>query len=95
MDMTHGFRRIVVIENDEASGVTDDELREAALEKGLVGEGDIVVFPGDESYNNLADLPSINGVKVVGDMKSEDFGLETEELTNIEIEQLFKQVFKE
>lgn len=73
MAMSHGLRNIIVLENDE--------LREAALEKGLVQEGDLVLSPGDESYNDLADLPSINGVKVIGDKKVEDFGIEKTETT--------------
>lgn len=92
MAMNHNFKRIVVIENDEASGVTDDELREAALEKGLIGEGDIVVFPGDESYSKLADLPSINGVTLEGNKTAKEYGLqpELEFCTNLDIDKLFK-----
>ena len=81
MAATHGLRRIVVLENDEESGVTADELRESALEKGLIQEGDLVLTPGDESYNDLADQPSINGVKVEGDKKLEDYGYEKTDMT--------------
>lgn len=81
MAAIHGLRSIVVIENDEASGVTADELRESALEKGLIQEGDLVLSPGDESYNDLVDQPSINGVKVEGDKKLEDYGFEKTEMT--------------
>ena len=81
MAAVHGLRRVVVLENDEASGVTADELRKSALEKGLIQEGDIVLSPGDESYNDLEDIPSINGVKVEGDKKLEDYGIEKTEMT--------------
>lgn len=97
MDMTHGFRRIIVIENDEASGFTDDELREAALEKGLIGEGDIVVTPGDESYEELSNLPSVNGVTVKGKMKSEDLGLQAAmtELSTTEILDIWNSIMND
>lgn len=92
MAMNHSFKRIVVIENDEASGVTDDELREAALEKGLIQEGDIVVTPGDESYSNLSDRPSINGVTLEGNKTSSEYGLQNEIqfASNLDIDKLFK-----
>lgn len=92
MALEHGFRRIVVIENDEEDGVTAEELRETALEKGLIQEGDIVVTPGDESYEDLSNLPRINGVTLEGEKTAEDYGLQPkiEFCTNLDIDKLFK-----
>lgn len=97
MALEHGFRRIVVIENDEENGVTAEELRETALEKGLIKEGDIVVTPGDESYEELSNLPSVNGVTVKGEMKSEDLGLQAAmtELSTTEILDIWNKIMNE
>lgn len=59
------------------------ELYTAAMERGLIKEGDEVFIGGNESeeavpvdYNSLDNLPTINGATVVGDMKSEDLNLQ-------------------
>lgn len=98
MAMEHGFRRIVVIENDEENGASTEELREMALEKGLIQEGDIVVIPGDESYEELSNLPSINGVQVIGNKKIEDYGFEkteTAEFSTTEIINIWNSIMNE
>ena len=97
MALEHGFRRIIVIENDEENGVTAEELRETAFEKGLIQEGDIVVTPGDESYEELSNLPSVNGVTVKGEMKSEDLGLQAAmtELSTTEILDIWNRIMNE
>lgn len=90
MAQSHGLRSIVVLE--------DEELREAALEKGLVQEGDLVLTPGDENYEELANLPSINGVKVIGEKKSEDFGIEkteTSEFSTSDIINIWNSIMNE
>lgn len=52
-----------------------------------------IVLP-DVDYNHLENLPTLNGVKVIGDKTSDDFGLgstgEVKALTNAEIEALLK-----
>lgn len=88
MATVHGLRRIVVLENDEASGVTADELRESALKKGLIQEGDIVLSSEDESYNDLVDRPSINGVVVEGDKNIEDYGFEKTKVTEFSTKEI-------
>lgn len=52
-----------------------------------------IVLP-DVDYNHLENLPTLNGVKVIGDKTSDDFGIggtgEVKALTNAEIEALLK-----
>lgn len=53
-----------------------------------------IILP-DVNYNNLKNIPSLNGVKVMGDKTLEDYGIgsggsDMEALTNLEIEELLK-----
>lgn len=43
---------------------------------------------GTDDYNNLKNIPKLNGEKIIGDKTSEDYGLEPDVLTNLEIEEL-------
>lgn len=66
----------------------------AAMERGLINEGDEVVILGDPNYNELVDLPSINGVTVSGDMDASDLGLQDElsELSTTEILDIWNRI---
>ena len=66
----------------------------AAMERGLINEGDEVVILGDPTYNELKDLPSINGITVTGNMDASDLGLqdELEELSTTEILDIWNRI---
>lgn len=49
-----------------------------------------IVLPNID-YNNLKNIPSLNGVKIIGEKKSIDFGIENiEPLSNTDIESLLR-----
>ena len=59
------------------------ELYMAAMERGLIKEGDEVFIEGNTSesataadYESLDNLPTINGTTVMGDLNSEDLNLQ-------------------
>lgn len=66
----------------------------AAMERGLVHEGDEIVILGDPTYNELSNLPSINGVTVLGDMDASDLGLQDElaEISTTEIIEMWNRI---
>lgn len=45
---------------------------------------------GDNNYENLKNKPSINGVKLIGDVSLEELGLA--EISNSEIEDIIKSI---
>lgn len=42
----------------------------------------------DVSYNDLKDIPTLNGVPIIGDKTSEEYGIEG--ISNLELEELLK-----
>lgn len=60
----------------------------------LVTLPNTIVLP-DVDYNNLKNIPSLNGTKIIGDKSFGDYGISSggsniEPLTNLEIEELLK-----
>lgn len=45
---------------------------------------------GDRNYENLKNKPSINGVKLIGDVSLEELGIA--EISNSEIEEIIKSI---
>mgnify|MGYP003304270964 CR=1 FL=1 len=49
-----------------------------------------VVLP-DVDYNDLKNIPSLNGIKIIGEKKTIDFGIQNiEPLSNMDLELLLK-----
>lgn len=49
------------------------------------------VVSSDVDYNELKNIPSLNGVKIIGEKKSIDFGIQNiEPLSNMDLELLLK-----
>lgn len=58
----------------------------------LMSISNSIVLP-DVNYNDLKNIPSLNGVKIIGEKKSFDFGIENAEpLSNYDIEQILKDL---
>lgn len=68
-----------------------------AMELGKVNEGDEVYIEGIDEYKELADLPKLNGVTIVGDKTASEFGLQEElsELSTTEIIELWNKIMNE
>lgn len=72
------------------------DIFEALKEQGKLKDNELHLIEGDDksSYEDLTDLPKINGVTVIGDKQSKDLGLQSEtvELTTTEIIELWNEI---
>lgn len=80
------------------------ELYMAAMERGLIKEGDEVFIEGTESeggnavdYESLANLPTINGVTVKGNLSGEELNLQKamEEVSPTEVIDMWNKIMNE
>lgn len=73
------------------------EVYEKAKKEGLLKDGEIHLYGGDDTYEELKGLPSINGVTVKGEMESKDLGLQaaTTELSTTEILDIWNKVMND
>lgn len=75
----------------------DEKTYMKAMEAGEIQEGDEVCIEGLNEYKDLADLPKINGITIVGDKTAGELGLQNEltELSTTEIIELWNKTMNE
>lgn len=75
----------------------DESTYMKAMKAGVIKEGDEVVIEGINEYKELANLPKLNGVTIVGNKTTSDFGLQEElsELSTTEIIELWNNIMNE
>lgn len=73
------------------------EVYESLKEQGKLKDGEFHLIEGDDSYEDLDNLPAINGVTVIGDMPSEALGLQDamSELSTTEIIEIWNKIMNE
>ena len=80
------------------------ELYQAAMERGLIKEGDEVFIEGTESegmdatdYESLSNLPAINGVVVKGNLDGADLNLQNvmSEISSTELLDMWNKIMNE
>lgn len=75
------------------------EVYEAAKEAGLLKDGEIHLIPDDDdvNYEELDNLPSVNGVVVKGKMTAKELGLQEamSEISTTELIELWNGIMNE